>query len=103
MNGKILVLMQVIWAIGASMIVLAFVQLLGRQVTFALGAIIVTCHNVLDWFWPVTSSRDHGLPIWTALHSQMSVDVGPWHFVFAYPLLPWVGLMMVGFGAAQLF
>lgn len=103
MNGKILVLMQVIWAIGASMIVLAFVQLLGRQVTFALGAIIVTCHNALDWFWPVTSSRDHGLPMWTALHSQMSLDVGPWHFVFAYPLLPWIGLMMVGFGAAQLF
>ena len=42
-------------------------------------------------------------PIWAALHSQMSVSVGPFLFTFLYPLLPWTGVMLFGFGVATLF
>ncbi len=51
-GGKIFMVLQVIWAIGMSMIVLAACQFLGRKVCLLLGAIIVLGHNVLDGIWP---------------------------------------------------
>jgi uncharacterized membrane protein len=33
----------------------------------------------------------------------MSVEAGPFLLVFAYPLLPWIGVMLLGFGTAGLF
>jgi uncharacterized membrane protein len=42
-------------------------------------------------------------PLWVALHAQMSFDAGPFQFVFVYPLVAWVGVMLVGFGASELF
>jgi uncharacterized membrane protein len=33
----------------------------------------------------------------------MSAIFGPFHVLFLYPMLPWVGVMLLGFGAAALF
>src|SRR3954462_11231012 len=41
LGGKTLAFMQVIWAIGASMVVLSAVQFLGRKACLVLGAVIV--------------------------------------------------------------
>ena len=46
---------------------------------------------------------DTSLPLWAALHTVMSKAAGPFHFLFLYPLLPWVGVMLLGFGASVLF
>jgi uncharacterized membrane protein len=51
-GGRVLVVMQVIWAIGASMIVLAGAQFLGRGACLAIGLAIVCSHNLLDGVWP---------------------------------------------------
>src|SRR3569832_156201 len=40
LGGKTLVFLQVIWAIGASMVVLSFLQFLGRKACLVLGALI---------------------------------------------------------------
>jgi uncharacterized membrane protein len=48
LNGRILIIMQVIWAIGASMVVLAGLQFFGRQACLVIGAVIVLGHNLLD-------------------------------------------------------
>jgi uncharacterized membrane protein len=96
--------MQVIWVIGASMVLLAGLQFLGRKACLALGALIVLGHNALDGHWPVSASIvDTSPPLWAALHVSMSKVAGPFHFLFLYPLLPWLGVMLLGFGAAGLF
>lgn len=103
-GGRMLVIMQVIWAIGASMAVLAGAQFLGRRACLLLGAAIVAGHNLLDPIWPgPTSPFDVTVPLWHALHTQMAYVAGPFHLFFAYPVLPWVGVMLLGFGAAGLF
>jgi len=103
-GGRTLAFMQVIWAIGASMVLLAGAQFLGRKVCLILGAAIVLGHNLLDGHWPEASGlQDTGQPLWAALHSVISRDMGPFHFFFLYPLLPWFGVMLLGFGASVLF
>lgn len=104
LGGRTLVFMQVIWAIGASMVVLAFAQFLGRKVCLALGAAIVLGHNLLDGHWPQSAGLlDTSLPWWATLHVSMSKVAGPFHFLLLYPLLPWLGVMLLGFGASALF
>lgn len=102
-GGRVLVTMQVIWAIGASMVVLSAFQFLGRRACLALGIAFIAGHNLLDAFWPVSSLFDEQWPLWVALHSQMALPVGPFLLSFIYPLLPWVGVMLLGFGLAGVF
>jgi uncharacterized membrane protein len=102
-GGRTLVFMQVIWAIGASMVVLAFAQFLGRKACLVAGALIVLGHNALDASWPAPDLMDTQSPWWVALHASMSRTVGPFHLMFLYPLLPWIGVMLLGFGVSSLF
>ena len=104
LGGRIGVVMQVIWAIGASMIVLAGAQFLGQRVCLMIGATILVGHNLLDPIWPTTSGVfDTGHPMWVALHAQMAIQAGPFFFAMVYPVLPWAGVMLLGFGTATLF
>ena len=104
LGGKTFVLLQVIWAIGASMIVLAACQFLGRRFCLALGVAILLGHNLLDGVWPIPESFGvAGAPLWVALHAKMRGAVGPFFVIFSYPVIPWIGVMLTGFGAAALF
>lgn len=51
-GGAVLIILQVIWAIGASMIALGVAQFLGPRACLLLGLVIVTGHNALDGLWP---------------------------------------------------
>jgi uncharacterized membrane protein len=104
LGGRVGVVMQVIWAIGASMVVLAAAQFLGQRVCLILGAAVLIGHNLLDPIWPATTGVfDTGHPWWVALHAQMAITRGPFFFAMVYPLLPWVGVMLLGYGTAPLF
>src|SRR6266853_4971649 len=81
MDGKTIVVMQVIWAIGASMIALSLLQGMGRRTCLVLGLAIVAGHNLLDRFWPVSSLLEEKWPIWVSLHAQMATRAGPFLFV----------------------
>ncbi len=104
MGGQVAVPMQVIWAIGASMVVLAGAQFLGARACLAIGGAILLGHNLLDPIWPSTGGAfDTSPPLWVALHAQMGFALGPFFLVFAYPLLPWIGVMLIGYGSAGVF
>jgi uncharacterized membrane protein len=101
LNGHVMIIMQVIWAIGASMVVLAGIQFLGSRACLLIGAAIVLGHNLLDPIWP--TGGELGWPLWVALHSRALEIVGPFQFWFLYPLLPWTGVMLLGYGTARIF
>jgi len=42
-------------------------------------------------------------PWWVGLFVQSSTVVGPFLLYFGYPLVPWTGLMLLGFGTAAIF
>jgi uncharacterized membrane protein len=98
------VVMQVIWAIGASMVVLSGAQFLGQRACLFIGAAIVVGHNLVDPVWPVTTGIfDTSHPWWVALHAQMAIPAGPFFFAMVYPVVPWTGVMLLGYGTAPIF
>jgi uncharacterized membrane protein len=102
-GGRTYVALQVIWVIGASMVILAGAQFLGRRACLAIGAAILLGHNLLDAVWPAAMTSESTAPLWAVLHSRQFYDVGSFSIFFSYPLLPWVGVMLLGYGAASIF
>ncbi len=97
-----LLFFQVIWAIGWSMIGLAALVFLPRLAVLAIGVAIVAGHNLLDPVSPA-SFGEWGL-LWTFVHEGGPIfrDGAPAALV-AYPILPWFGVMALGYGAGALF
>jgi uncharacterized membrane protein len=94
--------LQVIWAIGWSMIALAALVLLPRTAVLAIGAAIVAGHNLLD---PLTPQQFGSFALaWTFLHEGGPLEIGgtPVGMVM-YPILPWAGVMALGYGLGGLF
>jgi uncharacterized membrane protein len=103
MGGRTVIPLQVIWAIGVSMIALAGFQALGRSVCLSIGIAVLAAHNLLDAVWPMTAMLDTKWPLWVALHAQMAVPAGPFLFVNVYPFPVWIGVILLGFGASRVF
>ena len=103
LGGKMVIFLQVIYVIGASMVILAALQYLGPKICLILGVVILLSHNMLDNLWP-SGELIRGLdPIWIGLFGQGSFLVGPFSFTYMYPLVPWVGVMLLGYGSSFIF
>lgn len=95
-------IMQVIFAIGASMVVLAALVHLPRSVIATIGIVMIAGHNALDGI----KAEDFGALgwVWNVLHVPAMLSVGEGVRVFAlYPLIPWVGVMAAGYALGPLF
>ena len=86
---------QVIWAIGASMVVLAGLIYLPRAAIAGFGLLLVLGHNLLDGITP--ESLGALAPLWKVLHVPGALEVVP--VFIRYPLVPWVGVMALGYVA----
>ena len=103
LSGSVVILLQVLWVIGAGMLVLAAASRLGKQTCLWIGLITVCLHNLLDLIWPESEIFEIHWPVWVALHTQISLVLGPFVALFLYPLIPWLGVMLFGFGISSLF
>ncbi|MDG1996402.1 MAG: heparan-alpha-glucosaminide N-acetyltransferase domain-containing protein [Emcibacteraceae bacterium] len=103
LGGYTQVHLEVIWAIGVSMIVLSAAQFLGARFCFTLGLMILFGHNLLDPIWPGQSVFDPYLAFWHIIHQQGQTILGPFILLGGYPVLPWVGVMFLGCGTASIF
>jgi uncharacterized membrane protein len=89
-------LVQVIWALGWSMIAMALIVRLPVQWIGALGVTVIVFHHLLDFITPGVLGGFSG--VWTFLHVPGVVAVTPQiKFLVAYPLIPWVGVMAAGY------
>jgi uncharacterized membrane protein len=95
-------ILQVIWAIGISMIALSIFVFLPNWAILGLGMLLVFGHNLLDSITFQGSST--GDMIWYALHQPKAVFLDSTHLVdFVYPVLPWIGLIALGYGCGTLY
>lgn len=94
--------MQVIWAIGWSMIGLAALVWLPRLAVLAIGLAIIGGHNLLD---PITPQMFGSASLlWQFLHEGGPVFVGGAPIgLIVYPMLPWFGVIALGYGMGALF
>ncbi len=97
--GPPFVFLQVIWAIGMSMVCMAALARLPSQAVLAVGAAICALHPL---FAAATADASGALAV------LRSLTLVPGYFAEAkvlafYAFVPWLGVMCLGFGLGPLF
>jgi uncharacterized membrane protein len=89
------ILLAVIWTLGICMICLALLIFLPRKLILLIGLILVCAHNLLD----NTHFQEHDANgfLWGLLHDQKMFSIGQFNILMAYPIIPWIGVMALGY------
>lgn len=85
-------LLQVLWVIGWSMIILAGLIYLPKSAILLIGLLLIFGHNLLDYFFAEETGWFYSL-----LHLQRLIPAKPLAIFIHYPLLPWPGVMALGY------
>lgn len=104
-------MVQVIWAIGVSMVVMAALIYLPVKIVGAIGVAMIVLHNLLDRFQVPPETALMGTPppdlsqiLMLIFHQQGVVPIPGSTGVFvAYPLIPWIGVMAAGYAFGTLY
>lgn len=98
--GYNVVIFQVIWALGAGMMILSLLVWLPRPAIGAIAALLILPHNAFD----VIESKHF---LWQAWHQggfyPFPKGWGLEGIVLVYPLMPWVGLIAAGYALGPVF
>ncbi|MDB5933979.1 MAG: hypothetical protein JWQ01_1323 [Massilia sp.] len=95
--GYNVMILQVLWALGAGMIALSLLVWLPRPVIALVAVLLIVPHNALDGWHP-------GGPLWQAWHAGGYYPVSKgFGLVFMYPLMPWLGLIAAGYALGPVF
>lgn len=94
--------LQVIWAIGLSMVCMAVLQFLPYRVLLGIGLLIVFGHNLFDGisietpFWKSLT--------WSLIHERYDFPLNEqFLLIVQYPFLPWLGLMITGYALGKIY
>ncbi len=91
----------VLWAIGWSMIFLAGLIRLPVKAVTLTGILMMVLHNLSDGITPADFGKLGFL--WSILHTGDPVTLADgWVLNPYYPLIPWLGVIAVGYGFGQL-
>lgn len=97
-----MLILQVIWAIGLSMITLSFLIYLPKKGLLIIGFILVTGHNLLDSI--VVQGNSFKSVIWYILHQRTQIILDGNQIVsIVYPIIPWIGLLALGYCFGTLY
>ena len=87
--------LQVIWALGLSMVLMSALVYLPPKVILATGLVILFGHNLLD---NIHASGNSFLDIlWGQLHERKRFTIGNRIIATGYPIIPWLGIMALGY------
>lgn len=104
MTGDILfrtLLLQVIFAIGMGFVILSFLLALRPKLVGGMGLAIILSHNLLQGI-PFTN------PV-AQFFSSLLFSPGAFPLpgerlvIIGYPIIPWLGIMLFGYGCGQVF
>jgi uncharacterized membrane protein len=95
------IFLLVLWVLGACMIVLAALVWLPPPVILAFVVAAIVLHHLLDG----VAGRAFGAwaPLWNLLHQVGAFQVAGRIVITAYPLVPWVAVMALGFCLGPMF
>ncbi|MDY6525184.1 heparan-alpha-glucosaminide N-acetyltransferase domain-containing protein [Acinetobacter faecalis] len=87
--------LQVIWAIGLSMVALSLLINISKKWLWSISLIIIFGHNLLE---QVSFSN---IPIlqnfWFVLYERGWIELGEIRLRTSYPVLPWIGIITLGY------
>jgi uncharacterized membrane protein len=93
---------EVIYTLGASMMVLSLLVYLPQKAVLGIGLLLIFGHDALNLIR--LSPEDPGYILWTLLQQIGFISIDESHGIFvSYPLIPWLGIMLAGYGTAQLY
>lgn len=96
-----LMALTVIWALAIGMIFLAAAIHLPYKLLLTLGLAIVLGHNLFDSIHP--EGTGVSAIAWALLHEQYGFELGHFFVFVGYPILPWTGLMFLGYCFGKLY
>ncbi len=104
--------MQVIWALGWSMIALGVLIHLRVRYIAAFGIGMIALHNLTDtirvpqWNGPESPVPSLLAKVWMTLHQGGAFPIAGWPspvILMFYPLIPWIGVMAAGFAFGKVY
>jgi uncharacterized membrane protein len=94
-----MIFFQVIWAIGCSMVILGALLYLGDKAILITGILLVAGHNIFNH---ISFGQDNPLLKIFLTSRGYAMPIGNGHsLAFLYAVLPWTGVMLLGYSAAK--
>lgn len=104
LGGNLFTFMQILFAMGVSMILLSGALFLGARNCLILGFIIVFGSSAVVSVWPSGNPFGGGNdPAWITIFAPTGIIVEPFYFIVLYPPIQWFGIMLLGFGSSFIF
>ncbi|MGX9772123.1 DUF1624 domain-containing protein [Janthinobacterium aestuarii] len=94
--------LQVIWVIGLAMMALAVLHKLPLKVLVLLGVAIIAGQHLFTWLHAEEGSLGYYL-LTVLLQRGYLVADGAMKIKVSYPLLPWIGVIVLGYAAGPLY
>lgn len=91
----------VIWALGFSMVLLAGLIYLPLPVILTLSLAMIFGHNLLDSYR--VGNNDTVDFLWSLIHQPNEFRRGGIIFFIGYPIVPWVGVMALGYCLGSMY
>lgn len=78
------------------MVLIALLLPLGVRWISTIGSVLILMHNAFDHV--AVQQAGIGSVLWRLLHAPGLFSSGPFTAVVTYPLIPWFGVMAIGYG-----
>ena len=99
-----MLILQVIWAIGASMVLLGLLSKVSYKLILIIGVMLVAGHNALDYATLPQGGISGNLIALFFTARGFVIPIGHEHFIaIFYAALPWTGIMFIGFSMGVWF
>lgn len=96
--------LQVIWVIGWGMVILGLMVWLPYELILATGLVLMFGHNMLDLIGVPDTVRNSPLGMILYYSYNVVIPLSSDRMVFVlYSLVPWLGVMLCGYGLGKLF